>query len=206
MEYVRQSMFKYIEDLSSDSPTPGGGSASAVCGALGVALILMVANFTKGKEAYAAYEDDINGIIKKAEGFRAILLDLVDKDVAVYESLSRAYKIPKEQRGEALENALKQAVDIPLAVSRTAYESLKLTSELLVKGNRNLISDVGVAASMLYSSFESAKLNIDINLRDITDKIFIGRITGEMTGMFGEVKRMAEAVISEVGDKLKLRV
>lgn len=200
--YIKASLEKYIEDLSAKLPAPGGGSASAACGALGVALILMVSNFTIGKEKHAAYQDEIKEIVSKAEGLRKILLELVDKDVKAYEEFSRVYKMPKEERGPILQDALKEALSVPIEICKVTCEAIKLTEPLLTKGNKSLISDVGVAASMLHSAFESAKMNVDINLRDIEDRAVVNRVREDITEMFGEVRRIKDTIILAVNNKL----
>jgi len=203
MQYIKQSLEKYIEDLGARLPAPGGGSASAACGSLGVALVLMVSNFTLGNEKYAAYEKEIKKIIAEAEKLKKKLLKFIDEDVEAYKKLSAVYKLPKEERDSTLEAASKEALAVPLDICRAAHEAMQLVKSLLEKGNRNLISDVGIAASMIYSAFESAKMNVDINLKQIRDEEFVNKIDKEIMDMGGEVKRSSSLVIKEVCDRLK---
>lgn len=205
MSYTKESIEKYINDLGAKLPAPGGGSASAVCGTLGIALILMVSNFTIGKEKYSAYQGEIEDLIAKAEFLKKRLLDYMDRDVEAYKDFSKVYEIPKEKRAPALQKALKQALYVPMEICRTAYEAIQLTTPLITKGNQNLISDVGVAASMLYSAFESAKINVNVNLKDIEDLSFVNEVSRELDVLSVKVKQIAHEVLAEVDKKVRPR-
>ena len=144
--YIERKFQDYLDDLAAKKPAPGGGSAAAAAGALGVSLLSMVANFTIGKEKYKDVEAEIQQILDTAEKSRAELQKLIDEDVAAYQKVSAAYKMPKDTeedkraRTEAIQTALKDAMAVPLAICRNLFEAAKLCEPLLEKGNINLVS------------------------------------------------------------------
>ena len=135
----------FAEVLASKAPVPGGGGAAALAGALGVALCSMVGNFTTGKKKYAAYEADVQRMLAAGETLRARLLALVEADAKAFEPLSRAYAIPKDDpaRDTVMEEATLNAVQAPVEMVTCCGEALLLLEEMLEKGSRLLLSDVG---------------------------------------------------------------
>jgi len=205
----KDSLRSYIDDLAAKKPAPGGGSAAALSASLGVALISMVANFTLGKEKYKPVERDVEAILTTSETLRKKLLVLVDEEVYGYELVSGAYRLPKEsdeqkqKRTQEIQKALKGAMSAPFEVCRASFEALKLTPELAEKGNSNLISDVGVAVSFLHSAFQSALLNVQINLDGIKDNDFLAKTKKMLEPWEEEVSLLSEEVWTSVKDKMK---
>ena len=171
--YKDQSIKKYLGDLAAMMPAPGGGSASALAAGLGAALISMVINFTLGKPKYAVYEKELKAILEKSEKAREGFLDLVDRDVIAYNSRD-----------------MRQALDVPLMICRLCFEAISLCPALIKKGNRNLISDVAVAAVLLESGFVSAMFNLEINLKFINDKGLAKKLKKELEAKKSRVKRI----------------
>ncbi len=200
----RDSLKKYLDDLASKKPAPGGGSAAALAAALGVSLMSMVANFTVGKEKYKAVEDEIKAVLSSAEALREQLLKLVNEDVVAYKKLSGAYKLPKDnpedkkKREQAIQAGLKEALTSPLEVCKCCHQAGKLCPILGEKGNLNLISDVGVAVALLKSAFQSALLNVEINLKYIKDDEFILKVREVLEPMEQELAVINQEVIGEV--------
>lgn len=164
----------FIEKLSSASPVPGGGGASALIGAIGVSLCSMVANLTSGKEKYAPYQEDIEKIlIRTADSIRN-LLDYIQRDADVFEPLSAAYHIPKDQpdRDIILENALISACSVPMKILKEVYAVSDIMLQLYSKGSRLALSDVGVAASACRCAMEGAVMNIYINTKLMKNRTF----------------------------------
>ncbi len=171
-KYLNKSIKAYLKDLSSNLPAPGGGSASALTAALGVSLLLMVANFTTGKK-YKKAESTIKKIIRQLGSYKKTLELLIDKDVEVYRKVDSALKSPiSPKRSALLETALKNAAGVPLEVCETSHLALKKVPLFLKKGNKNLLSDVECAKALLKSAFRAAKINVGINLKYIKDKKF----------------------------------
>ena len=144
----------FIKKLSSKSPIPGGGGASALIGAIGVSLCSMVANLTAGKKKYEEYQSDLEEIIIRTQKSIDKLLTLIQKDAEVFEPLSAAYRIPigEPNRDEILENALVVACSVPLEILREVANVLDIIEQLSVKGSKLAVSDVGVAASAWFSA------------------------------------------------------
>jgi len=180
--YRQESIKKYLDDLAAKKPAPGGGSAAAMAAALGAALISMVINFTLGKPKYAKYQKELEKYLKKAEQFRKDFLELVDLDVIAYESKD-----------------IKRALDIPLKVCRLCAEAIKLCPPLIVKGNKNLISDVAVAAVLLEGAFVSANFNVEINLKYLNDAKLAKKIRKELAAKIKSVKKTRVATEVQVG-------
>ena len=182
MSYKNNTLAKYLDDLAAKLPAPGGGSAAALNGALGASLISMVVNFTLGKPKYAKYENDLKVALEKSERLRKELLDLVDLDVVAYKS-----------------NNLRDALGIPFMVARLCFEGIKLCPGLIVKGNKNLISDVAVAAVFLESAFAAAYFNVEINLKSLGDKNLARKIRKELTGKEKMIKKIRLQTEEKVG-------
>lgn len=204
-----ETLKKYLDDLAGRKPAPGGGSAAAMAAAVGVSLISMVANFTIGKEKYKSSENEIKELLSSSEALREKLMNLVDEDVVAYRKVSCAYKLPKEspqdkkKREQAIQSGLKEALAAPLEVCKCCHQGSKLCPVLLKKGNVNLISDVGVAVALLKSAFQSALLNVEINLRGLKDREFILQVRAVLEPMEKELTVIDQEVTGEVEEHLK---
>jgi len=195
INYIQNPIEKYLNDLSSNKPAPGGGSASALVGCIGVSCLLMVANFTKNKIGYEKHQNRIKKIIKKLEKTRKELSDLVNKDVTAYEKVANAYKLPKNTekeikfRKKEIKKTLISALKIPKEILSKCLEIANIAEELSEIGNKNLITDVGCGIYFLKSCAEGAKLNIDINLKFLKDKNVIKKVEKETTGILKELEK-----------------
>lgn len=204
----KEQLKKYLDDLAAGLPAPGGGSAAALTAATGVSLISMVVNFTVGKEKYRSAEGKIKEILNSSQDLQQRLLDLVDQDVVGYKKVSAAYKLPKEnaedkkKRTEAIQEALKEALEAPLEVCKMSHQAAKLCPELAEKGNINLVSDVGVAIVLLESAFQSALLNVEINLNSIKDEKFILGIREVIEPLEKEITVIKEELWCTVKQKM----
>ena len=122
----------FLDDLASSKPAPGGGSAAALCGAVGAALVSMVANLTVGRKKYAGVEEQVQGLLKQADDLRATLLALIEEDIAVYTDVSNAGKMPRDTdeqkaaRTEAMQAALKAATLPPMKIVQACRDVLQL--------------------------------------------------------------------------------
>jgi len=168
----------FLDELASSAPAPGGGSVAALSGALGAALVSMVCNLTVGKKRFADVEQDIKAILEKSESLRHRLIDLLQADVKAYTAVSQAMKMPratdeeKAARAEAMQKALKHATEVPMQVATACVEVIGLCQPVAEKGNKNAVSDAGVAILMAEAGLRSAALNILINLGWIEDQSF----------------------------------
>ena len=168
----------FLDELASKASTPGGGSAAAIMGAMGAALVSMVCNLTIGKKNYEQAGDELKEVLNQAEKLRERLTDMVRADVEVFNRVMEAYGMPKETdaekaaRTEAIQTALKAATDVPLDCARACAEVINLSRVVAEKGNLNVISDAGVAVVAAEAALRSAALNVYINIGGIKDKSF----------------------------------
>jgi len=162
----------WMEALAGASPTPGGGSAAALAGALAAALVAMVARLTIGRKAYAAVEAEARAVLADAEQLRGELRRLVDEDAAAYEGVSRAYKIPKgdPRRAQAIDDALLAAARPPAEVVRRASRLLALAQTMEQIGNKNAVSDARVAGMLAKTAIDGATENVNVNLAGMSDQ------------------------------------
>lgn len=158
------------ERLASSDPVPGGGSAAALAGAMGAALVAMVAELTSGRPDSAQDQTTIAELRAAALARRALLLDLAEEDATAYESVVHARRMPKESEAErearaaALRSAMVDAARVPLRTAVVAAEVLELAERMAPIGNRNAVSDAGVAALLAAAALRGALLNVRINL------------------------------------------
>ena len=166
----------FLDALAAATPTPGGGSAAAQAGAMGAALVAMVARLTIGKKKYANVEAQMNEILIQAERLRRELTEAVEEDSAAFESVLAAFKLPQEspeqqvQRLAAIEQASLHAAQVPLAVAQKAVTVMALAERCAALGNLNAISDAASAAALAQAALRSAAYNVRINVNSLSDK------------------------------------
>jgi len=200
---------EFLSELASSSPAPGGGSVAALSGALGVALSSMVCNLTIGKEKYEDVQDEIKKILKESEKLRMELTKLIDKDTDAFNMVMKAFKMPKgtdeqkEERTNAIQQALKTAAEIPLETARTCEKVLDLSANVAKKGNQNSITDAGISALMANAGVKGAILNVKINLGSIKDEKFVKRISDELEKIENDSDDKTFRILKIVDDKMK---
>jgi len=190
----------FLEELSSGEPTPGGGGASAVCGAIAAALGSMVGNLTSGKKKYAEYQEEIEIAIAKCGSLVKEFEALGKKDEEVFEPLAKAYSIPKDQEGrdEILEGVLRQASTAPFEVVEKAYETSLVLARLAVIGSRLAISDVGVAAAACETAAKGAAMNVYINTKSMKDREYAEDLNKKTIDLVNETSGVCSKVYEEV--------
>ncbi|HHU33255.1 MAG: cyclodeaminase/cyclohydrolase family protein [Zhaonellaceae bacterium] len=200
---------KILEDSASSSPTPGGGSVSAMVGCLGAAMVAMVGNLTVGKEKYKEYESQVKVILEKAYDIISKLENLVDEDMAAFDGFMSVLRMPKDTdeqkktRAEKMQEALKKATDTPLEIARVCLESLKIAEELSAFGNKTAISDVGVGAYVAEAALNSVLLSVDINIPSIKDIAYVEKANAEKERLMAEAKELKEKAVSQVLERMK---
>lgn len=166
----------FIDDLASPSPAPGGGSAAAYSGALGAALVSMVAGLTVGKKKYADVEAEMQEILSLAKHLRSELMQLVEDDASAFEAVMGALKLPKENpeqqaaRAAAIEMATFNAAHVPMHVAQNAVKVMALATRCAEIGNLNAISDAAAGAAMAKAALTAAGYNVRININSLADK------------------------------------
>lgn len=205
---AEKTISKFLDELASNLPAPGGGSAAALSGAIGSALISMVCNLTIGKKKYADVEPEIKSILDKSEELRKTFTVIIDSDTEAFKKVMVAYGLPKETeeqkalRSAAVQEATKEAAFVPLRLMKYVIDALALAKVTAEKGNVNSISDTGVSALMLGAASEGAALNVLINLNNITDAEFVGWHTDEVKSLQRTCQRQTDEILEIVRKKI----
>ena len=207
MAFTQLSCAKFVEELASKAPVPGGGGASALVGAVGAALGNMVGSLTVGKKKYADVQEDILALKAKTDKLQAELLALVERDAEVFEPLSRAYGLPKdtpEQQAEktrVMEAALKEACAVPLQIMEKCGEAIELHQEFAAKGTALAISDVGVGVIFCKAAMQGASLNVFINTKYMQDRDHAEAANRRANGLLDKYLPLADAIYADVAGR-----
>ena len=199
---------KFTDETFSSAPVPGGGGVAALVGSIGTALGGMVCNLTTGKKRYARYEEDIQRIIKKAQELKDELMAQIDRDARNFYPLSQCYGLPssteeeKAVKEEKMQAALKVAVTAPIDIVRLSYEAILLHEELVEKGSKLAVSDVGCGVLCLKAAMQSAWLNVMINLKSIHDPDYIAQVEKELKPILAAGEKKADEIYEKVAAKL----
>lgn len=205
----KQTIQEFLDVLSSKQPVPGGGGASALAGALGTALGLMVGNLTVGKKKYADVEEEVILMMEKLTSMQAEMVHLSDEDAKVFAPLAAAYGLPSGTEEEKLykqavmEENLLEASLVPLRVMELSVEILGILRELEQKGSVMAISDVGVAVQFIRTALTGAVMNIYINTKSMKDKEKAGEIDNRAIGFLSEGVVLADKIYTNVLQRLK---
>ena len=211
MEMMEQSCTRFLAELAGKAPVPGGGGASALVGAAGVALGNMVGCLTAGKKKYAAVEADIQALNAKAEALRRELEALVQADAEAFAPLAAAYGLPKDTPAQAahkaavLEAALDTACAVPLEIMQKCAEGIVLVEEYAAKGSVLAVSDAGCAAALCKAALQSASLNVFINTKLMTDRPRADALDAQADALLNEYIPRADAVFASVTNKLRVK-
>lgn len=192
--YIDRPMKEYLDDLAARKPAPGGGSAAALAASLGASLIAMVANYTIGNPKYKDVEEKAKEVLAKVKDFKKELEALIDKDVQSYEKLSKGMK---ECKGipSKLDILYKEATEPAFEICRITSEALKLCKTLAECGNKNLVTDTAAAAILLEGAFFSAKYNVYVNLKSITDMAYIERLHKVLAPLEESMPKLREEIL-----------
>ena len=183
---VDNTITDYLDKAAAGTAVPGGGSVAALNAALAAGLTEMVANLTIGKKGYEAVEDEMKTLAEKASRLRIKLTAAIDRDADAYSEVMAAYKLPKATDEEAavriqkIQDAIKHAALVPLAVARDALAVIELAGRAIRKGNKNAASDGAVAAMNARTGALAAIYNVKINLSSIKDDSFAVKLAQEV--------------------------
>ncbi|MCL2366148.1 MAG: cyclodeaminase/cyclohydrolase family protein [Oscillospiraceae bacterium] len=205
MQLIDSKCKDFVEVLASKAAVPGGGSASALAGGIGMALGTMVGSLTVGKKKYADVETEIIDVMKKAEAIQNELLHLVDLDAINFEPLANAYGIPKDDpnRGQIMEDALRTACAVPLDIMRLSAKAIELQKIFADKGSALAVSDAGVGVVICKAALQGASLNVFINAQAMTDKNYASSLEAEADALLGKYCAMADEIFDSVVKKLR---
>lgn len=203
------SLRKVLEISASSSPTPGGGSVSAMVACLGTSMVAMVGNLTIGKEKYKDVEPQVEKILAKTETILAKLEQYVDQDIAEFGNFMEVLKMPKDTeeqkalRAAKMQKALIGATDTPLEIARVCLETLEIAEELSTIGNKGAISDVGVGAFVAEAALNSVLLSVDINIPSIKDQAYVERVSNEKQQLVEKAKYLCAKAVKQVQERMK---
>ncbi len=190
--YLDESLKSYLERISAKTPAPGGGSAAAYIACLSASLVNMVLSFTLGREKYAVCQKELETVKGETCGMLEKLARYVEEDSEVY-SLVRKYS--SEEKNPALEEKyLKQSVEMQLDICEISQKIINFSGILTEKANKGLISDTGMAAALAVAAFKSAKLNVLINLKYISEREFVNAGIDRINAIEDSVLSEGEAV------------
>jgi glutamate formiminotransferase/formiminotetrahydrofolate cyclodeaminase len=199
----------FANELSTDSPAPGGGSVAALCGALSAALSSMVANLTVGKKGYEKAQKELKALAVRAQKLKDELLRAVDLDSAAFNKVMDTFKLPKgteaqkAERDKAVEAATKEATLVPFQVLEASIALMKMAKKAAIKGNKNSLSDAGVAGLAAQAAGEGAYFNVRINLPGIQDAEFKSRIKKQAVSLKKKLCKLGDEVRAVVERELR---
>ncbi len=205
---VQLSFKKFIQETASESPAPGGGSISACMGAMGAALGTMVANLSAHKKGWEDRWEKFSNWAEKGKMYHDQLILLIDEDTNAFNAIMDAYKLPKEneeekqQRTEAIQKAVRFAIEIPLKVMQLSYASMEVMKEMAENGNPNSVSDAGVGALAARSAVFGAALNVRINANSYSDKKYGEGIIKEVTDLEQKTTQLEKEILAIVNRKI----
>ena len=197
---LNKSVTEFTEALASKAAVPGGGGASALVGAIGIALGDMVGELTVGKKKYADVEEDVKALMARAQELRVKLLDCVNKDAEAFEPLSRAYGIPKDDpaRDEVMEKCLRDAAAAPLEILDLCCEAIELQREFADKGSVLAISDAATGVVFCWSALYGAAVNVKVNTKSMKDRAYAEKINAHVDEQMAKYRSLAEKVYQDV--------
>jgi formiminotetrahydrofolate cyclodeaminase len=206
--YPDKPMRFFLDRLCSDSPEPGGGSASALIGATAASLAGMLAALTVNKKGYENVKPEMEKIFLKAKQLEEDMIDLLQKDTEAFDDAAKAFKLPKSTekeklaRSEAVEKGLVKASEVPFSVMEKSLEIAHLARVVLKKGNEMAISDGAIAALFAEAAAIGGMINVRINLSWMKNKDYVQKTEKKLGVILDEIKEIKEEAISYVLEKL----
>jgi formiminotetrahydrofolate cyclodeaminase len=205
MTLADRPLVDLLAAFRSPSPTPGGGSASALAGAIGTSLLAMVGSMPRHRAASEEDVDRLQAARRRCVDLGERLVALADRDSQAYDEVMAAYKLPKgtdaekSVRSGRIQQAMATAIEVPLEIMRRASEAIEAGTVIATFGNVNAASDVGVALELLTAAHRGARLNVDVNLRSITDAEFAARARKEADRLQAECDAGVAAARADLG-------
>lgn len=201
---INKTIKEFVEATASSEPVPGGGSVAALAASIAAALGEMVANLTIGKKKYAEVEEEMKVISEKMNSCRVVLLEYIDKDAESFDEVMKAYGMAKETddekaaRSAAIQEAMKNATAVPLAVAKSTFDLMEPIKAVVLKGNSNAVTDGAVAAMMARTAVLGALYNVRINLSSIKDTDFVTKVTADVIRIEKEVVQCEQEILAAV--------
>ena len=192
---------EFLSKLASNAPTPGGGGGAAMAGALAVALTSMVGNLTVGKEKFAEHEAEVQEILLQAEALRTQFLQLVNADAEVFNAFMTCYRLPKAtdeeklKRNQAIQNAAKQAAEVPLQIAEASLKVMHIAKRMAEIGNPTAITDAAVSSIMGRAALRSEVYNVIVNLKLIKDEAYNQEMYVKLDAMQNEAVALEQETL-----------
>ena len=208
---ISMTVKDFTNETASDSPAPGGGSISALAGALGAALGTMVANLSATKRGWEDRVMEFSPWAEKGQKLKDELLFLVDEDTRAFDGIMAAFGLPKDnpeqvaERKLAIENASKYATEIPFRTMQVAFNCIPLLQEMAANGNQNSLSDVGVGAICIKTAVRGAWLNVLINANGLSDKVWAAEIVEKAKNLLAENHKLCDEIVNGIEQKLAFK-
>ncbi|MDB4694067.1 glutamate formimidoyltransferase [Flavobacteriales bacterium] len=202
------TLLAFAEETASESPAPGGGSVAAYASTMGVALATMVANLSAHKRGWDERWASFSNVAERGIQLQAQLAALVDADTAAFNQIMEAYGLPKatdnqkKVRHQAIQDATRHAIEIPMHVARLSMSAMEVASEMAAIGNPNSITDAGVGAMAIRTGVKGAILNARVNLADLEDVDFANLVRKECEELWTAIDAAEVAVIARVNEVL----
>jgi methenyltetrahydrofolate cyclohydrolase len=203
--YLEQPLQDYLDELASFQPTPGGGSAAALSGAMAAALASMVVRLTQGKADYASVQQEMGTLLQQTEKLRLRFQQLMQEDIDAYGRLSACFKMPRETleereaRTKAIQARLAEAALVPLEVVECAAELIYYCKRIAEIGNRNVLSDVATGALLAVSAGDGASWMVRTNVRAMKDHELINTLNQRLSKALDSIATYKQEVINIVG-------
>jgi formiminotetrahydrofolate cyclodeaminase len=194
---ARKTVLELLDAFSSPAPTPGGGSAAALAGAVAASLLAMVAGMPRTRSGTPEDREALDAALDELMTTRGHLVGLIDRDAAAYDNVVAAYRLPKETEADkaarklAIAEAMRTATDAPLETARAAAALVSCGRQVAEHGNVNAKSDVSVAISLAMTAFSGGMANVEANLGSVGDEAYVGRVRRELAAL---AKTIAEHV------------
>lgn len=205
---ISMTLTDFTNETSSESPAPGGGSISAYCGAIGVALGAMVANLSAHKRGWEERWEEFSEWAEKGLAYQNELLWLVDEDTASFNKIMEAVRLPKgsdeekKQRNQAIQDATKYAIETPYRVMKVSFESMQVMKAMAEIGNPNSVTDAGVGALCARTAIRGAFLNVKINCSDCEDKNFVNSILEKGQDLIDKALKLENEIMAITESKI----
>jgi formiminotetrahydrofolate cyclodeaminase len=205
--YLEKSLQEYLDDLASDRSTPGGGSTAALSGAMGAGLTCMVARLTLGKADYAEVQSEIETIIERVEGLRTRFQQLMQADIEAYGQLSACFKLPrttseeKTARTKAIQEQLVEAALVPLEMVERASDLIQYSQRIAEIGNKNVLSDICVAATLAFAAGSGASWMVKTNVQILKDRARADELTVRLLTALEIISAGKQRVVDIVGER-----
>ncbi len=198
----------FVDELSTDSPAPGGGSVAAVCSAISGALSAMVANLTANKKGYEENWEEAKQIALEGQKIKELSLLSIDRDTDAFNEMMDAMRLPKKSpedkaiRHQTIQEATKHAIMVPFETLELALQAVKVAEKIAVFGNKNALSDAGVAAITANAAAKGSYLNVKINMADIEDEEFVSKVLTDSDKILAETNEIALKVEESIKNRL----